>query len=213
MSYLDHLSLYVSLCKEKVNFLVSVSAHCTCYMLHFDRTGKTTLPLILCFIAFYGSAQNTELPYIQCSTLLHCFMIVDVLQFLFYESGCTTFSILWKWMYYIATFLNPCCSTCWISFIPADCNVPLLLSHFDSSLKFGFYHLSWAFLLEVYLERGYRELGDCLVRMWPGLPRFQVFIFAGDQRSQCTSDPLLALRRNRKLTYDGFRDFVQPLQK
>ena len=116
-------------------------------------------------------------------------------------------------MYCIATFSNPCCSTCWIPFIPADCNVPLLLSHFDSSLKFGFYHLSWAFLLEVYLERGYRELGDCLVRMWPGLPRFQVFIFVGDQRSQCTSDPLLALRRNRKLTYDGFRDFVQPLQK
>ena len=124
-------------------------------------------------------------------------MNVDVLHFSFYESGCTTFS-------------NPCYSTCWIPFIPADCNVPLLLSHFDSSLKFGFYHLSWAFLLEVYLERGYRELGDCLVRMWPGLPRFQVFIFAGDQRSQCTSDPLLALRRNRKLTCDGLRDFVQP---
>ena len=65
----------------------------------------------------------------------------------------------------------------------------------------------------VFRKGGYRELGDCLVRMWPGLPRFQVFIFVGDQRSQCTSDPLLALRRNRKLTCGGFRDFVQPLQK
>ena len=81
--------LCTSLCKEKVNFLLPVSVHCTSYMLHFDRTGKTTLPLILCFIAFYGSAQNAELPYIQCSTLfyesgcatlLHCFMNVDVLH-------------------------------------------------------------------------------------------------------------------------------------